>query len=466
MNADQLSVERRDRAMKLLQDPALLWRIGEGIRSQGVAGEKGKGLTSYIVGVSCLTDDPLALTAKGSSSIGKSWVAEKAVALIPEENVHMVSRLSKNALFYLEPDELKNKVLVIVERGGEEDGGGSVRRHISEHGLAGDVTTKDPKTNEPVTKHKEVKGPTAVVTTTTQARLAVDDETRNLSIFMDDSEEQTKAVLKMQAAKYHRRPTAKPDLSPFQDAVRILRDTLGGHIGVDIPYSDFLAEKFPTKDVRARRDFSKLLRFIAIVAFLHRYQRLRNEDGYIVALPEDYGYAWAILGDSLRRTLFGMPPKTEKLLKAARDLIKERAWNAEKSSLDGEFRTDFTRSDLAKQLRWTTDDVRNWIEPLEGTYLDVLEGGPGKAYKYHLADVDLQAKLDLPNIEDVRNSGTTPAREGTTGVSTGLNGNSVTPYGEGRGLINDDVEKGVPKHVCYFDPQTDGFPQCQECGKI
>src|SRR6202011_543807 len=59
---------------------------------------------------------------------------------------------------------------------------------------------------------------------------------------------------------------------------------------VAIPFAGTLAAHFPTGTVRSRRDFPKLLGLIETSAFIHQYQREKENDK-IIASAQDYSVA-------------------------------------------------------------------------------------------------------------------------------------------------------------------------------
>ena len=84
---------------------------------------------------------------------------------------------------------------------------------------------------------------------------------------------------------------------------------------VVIPFAKLI--QFPTKQVRARRDFPKLLALVEVSAFLHQFQRKRSDLRgrlHIVADLRDYSIAYDLLHGFLERIQVGLNDRELKVL--------------------------------------------------------------------------------------------------------------------------------------------------------
>src|SRR5262249_29661669 len=116
----------------------------------------------------------------------------------------------------------------------------------------------------------EKDGPTNFITTTTQPQVHAENETRQWSIFIDDSQETTRGA-KQIAANQAAGLLDRPDVEPW----RRLQQWLASEPApaVRIPYAGYLADATPDRPLRIRRDFRRLLAVIETITFLHRAQR-------------------------------------------------------------------------------------------------------------------------------------------------------------------------------------------------
>ena len=141
--------------------------------------------------------------------------------------------------------------------------------------------------NELIATTIEKQGPVAFLVTTTKNKLHPENETRMLSLEIDDSEKQTKSVLdKVAQVEGLNQSTAQIDYKPWHDYQRWLEQ---GPRRVVLPYAAILAELIPAASVRLRRDIGQVIRAIKAHALLHREQRERDNEGQIIAdIEHDY----------------------------------------------------------------------------------------------------------------------------------------------------------------------------------
>ena len=132
-----------------------------------------------------------------------------------------------------------------------------------------------------------IEGPVAFLVTTTKSKLHPENETRMLSLEIDDSEQQTKSVLgKVAQVDGLNHSAAQVDYVPWQDFQRWLER---GERRVVVPFAKQMSDLIPPAAVRLRRDFGQVLRAVKAHALLHRDQRQRDDTGQIVAdIDRDY----------------------------------------------------------------------------------------------------------------------------------------------------------------------------------
>jgi hypothetical protein len=143
-------------------------------------------------------------------------------------------------------------------------------------------------------------GPVSFLVTTTKHKLNVENETRMLSFEVDDSSEQTAAVLKKVAEVegFNIKPDGAACVS-WRDYQRWLAN---GNCNVMIPYATALAQLLPPTAVRLRRDISQILLAIKSHALLHREHRIVDESEDIIASLEDYAAVKDLMSDIIAET--------------------------------------------------------------------------------------------------------------------------------------------------------------------
>ena len=136
------------------------------------------------------------------------------------------------------------------------------------------------------------RGPVSFMVTTTKASLHKENETRMLSLYVDDSEAMNRRVIKKQA-KMHGL-NILPDESIFEPwlAFQTFLRKHGYERGgwkVVVPFAEALADLIPAKAARVRRDYLQIIAAIKSHALIHFGRRRLTEKGEIIAdLDLDY----------------------------------------------------------------------------------------------------------------------------------------------------------------------------------
>jgi hypothetical protein len=272
----------------LADEPDILARFTDELAAAGVAGERRAGLLIFLVVVSRLLVRIVSLAVKGPSAGGKSFLVETVLGYFPSSAYYALSAMSEHALAY-DREPLQHRMLVIYEAAGMAGEMQSylIRSLLSE-GKVRYVTVEKTKTGLN-SRLIEREGPTGLIVTTTAVRLHPENETRLLSLTVNDSPAQTRAVLLAHANGSGR----GGNVEPWHD----LQDWLaGGPTAVEVPYARTLAEAIPPVAVRLRRDFATVLSLIRAHALLHRATR-ELVDGVVIATMADYAAVRDLVAD-------------------------------------------------------------------------------------------------------------------------------------------------------------------------
>ena len=262
---------------------------------QSIAGEKQLVKLLYLVGTSRLFEKAMHAVVKGPSSAGKSVVRKGTLDYFPPEDIVSFTVLSEKALLYYK-GEFSHKIFSMGEACGHEENNLQdylLRTLMSENRIDYPVAVKRGSAIETVTITKH--GPVAFLVTTTRNALHAENETRMLSLEVNDTEEQTeRVVMKVAETEGFNWTPTEADLKPWQDYQRWLS---AGECRVFVPYAKTLGRLLrSTKAVRLRRDFGQLLRAIKAHALLHREHRARDDDGAIIATVNDYTVVRSLMG--------------------------------------------------------------------------------------------------------------------------------------------------------------------------
>jgi len=372
-------------AEELLNDPALLQHIYHMIGRLDVVGEDENRLILYLAYTSRILPKPMQIIIKGISSSGKSFLAHQVILLMPPEAYNEISELTPQALCYTDKD-LRHKIVVIAEKNGTERAEYKVRTAQSEGVLTLWTVIKDPQSGEMRTTEKKVPGPILFVETTTSAQINDENETRCLSLYTDDSAEQTRRVLHTisESYRYDRPLVAEAELAVYHTLQQLLQP-----YPVTIPYAGGLEDHFPPAAARVRRDFQRFLVLVEIITLLHQRQRpkVADETGqiWLIATAADYAIARVLAERAFKDTLTEIPPKSQNLLAILKRLREERTGATKQMfglPADAE-EPEFTFYDLVHQTGMHVNTVDKWLEPLFqlGMLEDVGPRGGGRNQK-------------------------------------------------------------------------------------
>jgi DNA primase catalytic core len=438
--APSMSEQERDEALAFLCDPHLVERLREDFLRCGVVGEEANTLVGYFAATSRKLRVPLAVLIQSSSAAGKSALLDAVLAMMPEEERVKYSAMTGQSLFYMSEQDLRHKILALVEEEGAQRASYALKLLQSEGELTIASTGKDPQNGRLVTHEYRVEGPVAILLTTTAVDIDEELLNRCLILTVDENREQTRAIHRQQReswtlAGFLREEEREAILARHRNAQRLLRPQ-----PVLNPYAPKL--EFLDTQVRTRRDHKKYLGLIAAIAFLHQHQRRRvvvetKRRGAVecveVALS-DIALANRLAHEVLGRTLDELPPQTRRLLELLDALV---------TGACGELAID--RSNyrfLLRQVRewtgWGQTQLRlHLLRLVDLEYIVVHRGGRGQTFVYELVyqGGGKDGRPFLPKLIDVESLERRLADGNLSGLAPHLSGSEGDPSGSNRPAI-------------------------------
>lgn len=379
--------QEREEALSFWRAPRLLDRVLDDFDRCGVVGERVNKLVGFLVAVSRMVDDPLAVLIQSSSAAGKTSLMESVLAMVPAEDRVKYSAMSGQSLFYMSEQDLKHKVLALVEEEGAERASYALKLLQSEGELAIASTGKDPQTGRLVTHEYRVEGPVALVLTTTA--IDVDEELQNRCIVLtvDEDREQTRAIHRMQRERRTlegllARRARDRVVALHRDAQRLLRP-----VAVLNPFARRLT--FLDDKTRTRRDHEKYLTLIDTIAFLHQHQRevrtAADAGGpvhYIEVALSDIEAANRLAHEALGRSLDELAPQTRRLLVEIERMVADACDRLKLVRRDYRF----TQRQVREATGWSATQIKVHLGRLvDLEYVLVHRGGRGQQFVYELA---------------------------------------------------------------------------------
>ncbi len=358
-----------------------------------VAGEEKNAKLLYLVATSRLLGRTMHAAIKGPSSAGKSEIRARILEFFPPESMISFTSLSEKALLYLD-DGFEHKILSMGEAAGAEEQSFQdylLRELLSEGRLKYITVQKIGNFMETVIIEKE--GPVAFMVTTTKSKLHPENETRMLSLEIDDSEAQTRRVLaKVAQVEGLGATAATVDFGPWLDFQRWLAT---GTTEVVVPFAVALAAAVPPRSVRLRRDLGQVLRAIMAHALLHRDHRDRDERGRIVANLDDYAV--------VRDLMHGLLQETSEV--KIKETTVETITAVTQATVGMGSEDGATGQAVAKVLKLDRSAaLRRLRVAQDDGFVVNLETRRGRAGRYRTTDQKVEAETMLPTPETLTSS--------------------------------------------------------------
>jgi hypothetical protein len=385
IQAENRSREARQKCDALATAADILGQLPAAMRRLSVAGEDKTVKLIYLAATSRLLLKPISVAVKGPSAAGKSYITEQTLRLFPSSAYYPLSAMSERALAFSD-EPLAHRMLVLYEAAGlSSDFAQYLVRSLLSEGRLSYLTVE--KTSEGLRPRRITReGPTGLIVTTTEVRLHAENETRLLSVTVDDSREQTRAVLSALANE-----TDPPEGDSFLQEWHALQQWLESvEHRVTIPYAKDLAGLVSPAAVRLRRDFGAILSLIRAHALLHQANRQRDDRGRIIAIRDDYAavrdLTAEIVGEGVEATVSKV---TRETVEAVRTLCAE-----------GSESVSVLR--VAQVLRVHRSTAARRIEvALEKGFLQNLEDKRGKPLKIIMGDPMPEDVQLLPDPDKV-----------------------------------------------------------------
>jgi hypothetical protein len=431
------------RALSSLPADALAAALLEDARALGLVHEERNFLALVLATVSRLLSRPVNVMVRGPASIGKSYVSDLVVSLVPAEELVALSDMSEKALYHVREDELAHRVFLRTERPkllkGEEDRGSHVLRDLMQKGEASyKVAVAQEKGSPPIVVDKRTRGPIAFIETTTNTQILDEDLSRMVELYPDESAEQTRRIVA--AAARDAASSGRHEREAMREAIRerwrtlhrlltrawITPERTRHPIEISIPYAERLAPRMEPPPSSVRRLFGHILGFVRASVVLRSLPRLDaaraaaaaatapggNTDAAPASEPhmelratlDDYALAFRVLPAIVGRAAGAISDEARLFLMNLRDAVSR-----------GTVPATFGVRDLEKALRENRDAIRRRLRALEALdFVDDVTPPPGegkklprnapRSYRLGLAP-DATAQAFLPSPDELRAEG-------------------------------------------------------------
>ncbi len=257
-----------NQAVTLLKSNRFFNELLKALDRGGLVGEQQNALALFVIGVSRLMTRPLNAFIKARSSAGKNLLVKSVLRLFPRRCYVEITSASEKSWNYA-GTSLQHKIVYLQERNERSEAVHPVRLLVSENRLVRTVTER--VNGEFTTKTYVTEGPISALSTTTKAQLTIDDENRHISIWVDESPDQTKRIAKGYLTP--KTPLSKQERRVWYKVQRLL-ETRAANAKIVFPnWFPAIVDHIPDVGIRLRRYFPFLVEAVRTVALIRSFQR-------------------------------------------------------------------------------------------------------------------------------------------------------------------------------------------------
>lgn len=397
--ADEKAAEAKaawEECKELATKPYILDEFAEALKQRGATGISRLAKILYLTVTSRLLERIVSAGVKGPSSGGKSFAVASVLAFFPKDACYELTAMSEKALAYSE-EPLSNRIIVLYEAHALNGEWLSyfIRSLLSENKIAYDTVEKTPDGMR--VRHIERAGPTGLLTTTTAVSLHHENETRFLSLRINDSPRQTQRIIQAQALKVSGQTIPQDDGAFFAQWHALQTWLKCAEHRVVIPFAPALGDLIPPMAVRLRRDFPTVTSLVQTHALLHQASRERDSEGRIIAtLEEDYGTVRDLVKGFVAEGAEQSVPKTiRETVKAVSKAIGGKSYVAPGATIR-EIADKLGIDRSAAYRRVCEGIARGFLRTPEKTK-------PGKITRVELGDELPEDATLLPTVKQVQN---------------------------------------------------------------
>jgi hypothetical protein len=387
---------------RLARQGDILEEFAQALRQRGVVGERRAAKILYLALVSRFLSLPISVVLTGTSASGKSFLVERTLSFFPNRAYYALTAMSEHALAYSE-EPLSNRFLVLYEGAAlkSEFINYIVRSLQSEGRVRYETVVKTPQGMK--ARLIEREGPTGLIMTTTAVAQHPENETRQLTLTLSDSQDQTKLILKSIATKHSGETTnTKPSQADEMAKWQALQEwvELANH-DVVVPFAVAVTNLIPPVAVRLRRDGDAVFNLIEAHAILHQATRTLDDKGGIIATFVDYEAVRNLVSPIISQ---GVEQTVSKRIRQTVEVVGELCSAIpDNERKQGSEPTSTTVLEISRKLKIDRSSASRRVkEALKNGYLKNLETKKGQPFRLVPGEPLPQQRSILPTVQEVK----------------------------------------------------------------
>lgn len=377
----ELTPQAHEKAIAFLSKPGLMENINNLLSQNGIVGEEENRLLLFVLASSYKMPYLMHGIVQGASGEGKSHLINGIAQCMPQEDVMNMTRITSKSLYHYRDKELTNKLIVIQDFDGLDEGAQYAFREMqSAKFLTSSTVVKDIFGNNRG-RMKQVQAHFSSLTTTTKTEVYFDNMSRSVILGVDESPEQTMRIIQVQNS--HIAGTTNHEAQEqarqlLRNAVRVLKS----HEVVN-PFADKIL--LPLEAKMLRRLNSQFQNFVSQVTILHQYQRKTDSKDRLIATKDDVKAAVEIFFSSIIIKVDELDKSTRQFFEKLKAYIK-----TQKNGTTHRF----TSREIRQRLNISkTSAFRYMLSLQELEYIQVVEGSVNRGFKYIIAYWDDMDKI-------------------------------------------------------------------------
>lgn len=390
-----LPPEKQRKAIEFLSGSNLINRIDELIETSGVVGESSNRKMLFVIASTYKMFNPLHALVQGTSGSGKSHLINSIAGLMPQEDILNMTRVTSKSFYHYKDDELIRKLVLIQDFDGLDEEAQYAFREMQSAGFVSSSTTYKDQFGKLISTVKRVDAQFASMVATTHSEIYFDNMSRSIVVGVDESEEQTLRIIQHQ----NKKTAGLIDMKQVNEAKELLQDVIRTLKPFEVVnrYADKL--QLPVEAKMLRRLNNHYQSFVNQITLLHQFQREVDEQGRLIATPEDLKLACEILFEAIMWKIDELDSSLRQFFEQLKSYLTAKGPNAR-----------FTTREVRLAFNISKTQMFRYMEELRSLeYIQVAGGSSNRGYEYHVTywdDIEKirkKVKLELMNqIEQLK----------------------------------------------------------------
>lgn len=381
-----ISPQQQKECIAFLSEGNVMEKIDKLIEQTGVVGEESVRKLLFVIASTYKMNTPLHSLVQGSSGSGKSHLINSIGQCFPPEDVISMTRVTSKSFYHYNKDELVDKLLLIQDFDGLDEEAQYAFRELQSAGNINSSTTYKDKAGNLISAVKTVRSHFASLLATTKAEVYYDNMSRSVILGVDESDAQTMKIIDYQ----NKRLSGIIDSKEEQQAKVFLQNCMRCIKPIEVvnKYADKI--RLPLEAKMLRRLNSHYQSFVKQITILNQYQRRKDEQGRLIAEPEDLKIACDILFDAIMLKVDDLDSSLRQFF----DRMKVYVKGLLKQEPDSKKELVFTQREVRLALNVSKSQCFRYMEDLELLeYVQKTGGYANRGFKYKIVFWDDMEKM-------------------------------------------------------------------------